>query len=167
MKSTILPRNIKSGYLWARAIRYYFLISQVLGIVLLGAIARQFANGLKNLDITNINTPKIQLNRAEHLIEGLSLSWGATILGFLVLSAYSMRKPYKFKSLRTFYYTFIIEILYIIWKVYSIYSSKNIDWYYNLGEFLTLLTTLPLLVKFNHKDYKRWSAEYLPPPPEI
>ena len=167
MEMPILPRKVAELRRLTALSFAVFLVFQVAGVALL---FHDISTIMKNLDLLNLSfaIPTVEHTSFQDFISGTSLSMTAGFWLSLTLASFRLKKPYSHKAYRVLNFSFYAQIFFFVLSLYGVIKGhKSFLNPGTLGTALTIVFTAPIFIKAQDLLIKRWSQEYIPPPPEL
>ncbi len=167
MEMPILPRKVAELRRLTSLSFAVFLVFQVAGVILL---FHDISTIMKNLDLSNLTftIPSVEHTSFQNFISGTSLSMTAGFWLSLTLASFRLKKPYSHKAYGVLNFSFYAQIFFFVLSLYGVFKGhKALFNPGTLGTALTIVFTAPIYIKAQDLVIKRWSQEYIPPPPEL
>lgn len=159
----LLPSKVSELKRWSQISLGVFLLFQVGGVWL---VFHDVNFLLKNFSTDSLTIPTLRHSPFENFLSGTSLSMTSGFWLSVTLAAYRLKRPYHARAYRVLTWSYYGQIFFFALSFYSIFSQhKSLLNPGTLGTVITIFATTPIYLKARDPIIRKWSTEYIPPPP--
>jgi hypothetical protein len=139
-------------------------INSIISGLNIDELVSDVSSGTSSLNLLGI--AEMKMSGYESFLSGAALSMTSGFWLTITWAGLKLRKPYSHRAYRILVLSFYLQIFFFVLSFNSIHiEHKALFNPGTLGSAMTLLFTAPVFVIARHKNVKRWSQEYVPPPP--